>query len=88
MALPSPTRTDDAVQAPYIPSTGAPAELTPGVSFMIPLRRRLIVKEHANLTPEERDGPQADSGPGVLLACLCPLLAIPVYAVARSRRSP
>jgi len=82
------------------------------------------------LTPEERDGPQADSGPGVLFAsgliaggaitgvvlaalqakgldaaidlsrsvgsssaslamiAFIALLAIPVYAVARSRRSP
>ena len=34
MALPSPTRTDDAVHAPYIPATEAPAELTPGVIIL------------------------------------------------------
>jgi putative OPT family oligopeptide transporter len=34
MALSSPTRTDDAVHAPYIPATEAPAELTPGVIIL------------------------------------------------------
>jgi uncharacterized oligopeptide transporter (OPT) family protein len=34
MALPSPTRTDDVVHAPYIPSAEAPAELTPGVILL------------------------------------------------------
>ena len=48
--------------------------------------------------PEERDGPRADSGLGVLIAssliagnatgAVPTLLAIPVYAVARSRRLP
>ena len=75
MALPSPTRTDDAVHAPYIPSREAPAELTPGVIVMIPLRRSLIVKEHANLSRRNATAYAA-------------VLPIPVYAVARSRRSP
>ena len=34
MALPSPTRTDDVVHAPYIPSADARAELTPGVILL------------------------------------------------------
>ncbi len=115
-----------------VQTTGAAGEsIAAGISFMLLVCLRLggVLRSIVawGPAPEERDGPRADSGPGVLiasgqiagsatgvvLAALQPqgldaafdlsmpagsrslammtnvaLLAIPVYAVARSRRSP